>query len=87
MSTIPNKEVQISSSYPFAQAAERFETTTAGMVIRVDSDCYGRSRILASDLVTALEYGAGPGMHEIIIDRMQQAENEHRPLSCTMIYS
>ncbi len=83
--TISKIEVQASCAFSHAaQAVER--KTPTDLVIHVESDCIGLSQQLATDLETAMEIGAGPLAHEVMIDRMARADREHRPLACSLTY-
>lgn len=82
-----NGKMELHSKQAFAAAAQVAERrTSSGMRIEVKSDCMGRSLQLATDLETAMEIGAGPMTREVMIDRVELADQEHRPLSCALIY-
>lgn len=55
-----------------------------GILVKVDSICMGQAFNLCSDILTALEYGAVPEAHLLMIDRVTRAEEKGFPLSCSL---
>lgn len=79
--------IELAASTAFGAAAQTAERRTGtGLLIKVQADCIGHARNLACDLETAAELGAGPLIREIMIDRIEQADENHRPLACAVFY-
>ncbi len=79
--------IELAASTAFGSAAQTAERRTAtGLLIQVQADCIGHARNLASDLETAAELGAGPLIREVMIERVDQADRDHRPLACAVFY-
>jgi len=60
--------------------------THKGLIVRVESDCVGRSSQIASDIGTALDYGAMPAAHEVMLEKIRQAEKAGEALRCSLEY-
>ena len=57
-----------------------------GLVVTVESPCFGISSKVKWDIETALEHGAYPAAHAVMIQSINKANAKSTPLSCTLEY-
>jgi hypothetical protein len=58
--------------------------TPNGITVSVDTICLGHAFRLCSDIITAMEYGAVPAAHALMINRVNEAEKKGFPLTCSL---
>lgn len=55
-----------------------------GITVSVDAICLGHAFRLCSDIITAMEYGAVPAAHALMIEQVREAEQKGFPLTCSL---
>jgi hypothetical protein len=76
--------IKISSHTDLPANLAHAEKTANGITVSVDTICLGYAFRLCSDILTAMDYGAGPAAHLVMIDHVQKAEKEGFPLTCSL---
>lgn len=58
-----------------------------GITITTEAICLGHARRLNTDIQTALENGASPAAHALMIERVNEANRTGIPLACSLEYN
>lgn len=76
--------IHLKSEFELPAKAWSFSKNTGNMTIVAEAECMGRARKICADLELALEYGAVPAAHALMIEKINEANRQGLPLACSM---
>ncbi|GEM_PF-4851759 len=81
------QKLHLQSDFQLSAHARSDTREIGNMTITAQSECIGKARKLSTDVQMALEYGAYPAAHALIIERIGEANRGGQPLACTLEYN
>jgi hypothetical protein len=79
--------LHLKTEFELPATARSFRKEIGNMTIIAESECMGKARKLSTDIEMALEYGAYPAAHALLIERINEANKNGQPLACTLQFS
>ena len=79
--------ISLKTEFELPANAFSYRRYLENMTITAEAVCVGLARKLCTDLEMALEYGAVPAAHAVLIEKINEANRVEQPLACTMEFT
>ena len=76
--------IDLKSDFELPAQAWSFRKNISNMTITAEAVCMGQARKVCADIETALEYGAYPAAHAVMIEKINEANRQQQPLACRL---
>lgn len=77
----------LKTEFELPAGAPSYRTFKNGLTITTEAICIGHAMRLNCDIDTALEIGAAPAAHALMIERINEANRKGFPLACSLEYN
>jgi hypothetical protein len=79
--------INLKSDFELPAQHSSYRQEIGNMAIIAEADCLGKARKVCTDVQLALEHGAFPAAHKVMIHEIDEANRKGYPLACSLQFS